>query len=141
MGIAVDEDVFERWQKSRGTRRKARIGVAGKIILGLGIIAAAAASFGVILLATPSKLVATVQGQVVKTEYDWDDEDIDEDARKWLERHITVRLDSGEKAGVDLPLDEEVRMDAQVKLDVYRKVIGPVSMEFHKFAGYVDAAK
>jgi hypothetical protein len=141
MGIAVDEDVFERWQKSRGTRRKARIGLAGKVVLGFCVVAGAAASFGVILAATPSKLVATVQGQVVEAEHDWDDEDIDEDARKWLERHITVRLDTGEKAGVDLPMDEEVRMDALVKLDVYRKALGPISMEFHKFAGYVDAAK
>src|SRR5690242_1027348 len=139
--MAVDEEVFERWQKSRGRRGKARIGAFGKVVLTFCMIVAALASFGVIFAASPSKLVATVQGHVVKSEHDWDDEDIDDDAKKWLERHITVRLDSGEKAGVDLPMNEEVRMDALVKLDVYRKVLGPVSMEFHKFAGYVDAVK
>jgi hypothetical protein len=137
----VDEEIFERWQKSRGTRRKVGIGLPGKVVLGLCMAVGALVAFGVVLIATPSKLVATVQGHVVKMEHEWDDEDIDEDAKKWLERHITVRLDSGEKAGVDLPLDEEVRMDALVKLDVYRKALGPISMEFHKFAGYVDAAK
>jgi hypothetical protein len=137
----VDETVFERWKESRKRRGKARIGVVGKVILGFGACIALAISFGIVFAAAPSKLIATVQGHVVASEHDWDDEDIDEDARKWLERHVTVQLDNGGKAGVDLPHGEEARMDAVVKLDVYRKALGPLQMEFHKFAGYVDATK
>ena len=117
------------------------MGRLGVVLMVFLTMVAGAFCFGIVFAAAPSKLVASVQGHVVPTEHEWDDEDIDEDARKWLERHVTVQLDNGEKAGVDLPRGEEVRIDAQVKLDVYRKAFGPVSMEFHKFAGYVEAVK
>ena len=137
----MDETIFERWKESRKRRRKGGMGRLGVVLLSFMTLVAAAASFGIVFAVVPSKLVASVQGTVVPNEHDWDDEDIDEEARKWIERHVTVKLANGEKAGVDLPQGEEVRADAQVKLDVYRKALGPVSMEFHKFAGYVDAAK
>lgn len=135
----MDEAVFERWKESRKRRRKPGMGRLGVVLMVFLTLVAAAASFGIVFATVPSKLVASVQGTVVPTEHDWDDEDIDPEARKWIERHVTVKLNSGEKAGVDLPQGEEVRQDAQVKLDVYRKALGPVSMEFHKFAGYVEA--
>jgi hypothetical protein len=141
MGIAVDEDVFERWKKSKTKARRRGIGPGGVVVLLLTTAVGAAISFGVAVAAAPSQVVATVQGHVVKSEHDWDDEDVHEEAREWLRHHVTVRLDSGEKTSVDLPRGEEVRLDALVKLDVYRKALGPMSMEFHKFAGYVDATK
>ena len=137
----MDEEVFERWKKSKAKRRRGGVGPIGAIFLAFAMLIAVGASFGIMFAKAPEKLVATVQGHVVKSEHDWDDEDIDEDAREWLRRHVTVRLDSGEKTGIELPRNEEVRMDALVKLEVYRKALGPLSMEFHKFAGYVDAAK
>jgi hypothetical protein len=137
----VDEAIFERWKESRKRRRKGGMGRLGVVLLVFLTAVAAAISFGIVFAAVPSKLVASVQGQVVPSEHEWDDEDMDEEAREWMRRHVTVKLDNGEKAGVDLPRGEEVRVDGVVKLDVYRKALGPVSMEFHKFAGYVDAVK
>jgi hypothetical protein len=140
-GTAVDEAIFERWKESRKRRRKTGMGRLGVVLIVFFTAVAAAISFGIVFAAVPSKLVASVQGQVVPNEHEWDDEDIDEEAREWMKRHVTVKLDNGEKTGIDLPKGEEVRADALIKLDVYRKALGPVTMEFHKFAGYVDTAK
>jgi hypothetical protein len=138
----VDEAIFERWKESRKRGRKTGMGRLGVVLIVFFTAVAAAFSFGIVFAAVPSKLVASVKGQVVPNEHKWaDDEDIDDEAREWMKRHVTVKLDSGEEADVDLPKGEEVRADALIKLDVYRKALGPVSMEFHKFAGYVDAAK
>jgi hypothetical protein len=165
--MAVDEEVFERWKKSKANRRRGGIGPIGAIVLGFAMLIAVGASFGIMFAKAPEKRIATVQGHIVKmVEHDWDEKiekaekkaraavkrandasdedesdvdiDIDFDA-PW--RRVIVELDSGEKTDVEFPRDQEFRKDAAVKLDVYRKALGPLSIDFHKFAGYVDAVK
>ena len=136
----MDEAIFERWKKSK-RRARGGMGKLGVVIAVVLVVAVGTVGFAGAMVMTPAKLIETVQGHVIPNEHEWDDEDIDEEAKEWIRRHVTVRLDNGEKAGVDLPRGEEVRADALIKLDVYRKALGPVTMEFHKFAGYVDAAK
>jgi hypothetical protein len=161
-GIAVDEEVFERWKKSKAKRRRGGIGPIGGIFLAFAMLIAVAASFAIMFAKAPEKRIATVQGHIVKlVEQDWDekiekvekkakeaakrahdkaDVDVDVDV-DWPWRRVIVELDSGEKTDVAFPSDQEFRKDAAVKLDVYRKALGPLSMEFHKFAGYIYAAK
>jgi hypothetical protein len=160
-GIAVDEEVFERWKKSKA-RRRGGIGPIGAIFLAFAMLIAVAASFGIMFAKAPEKRIATVQGHIVKlVEQDWDEKiekvekkakeaakrahdkaDVDVDVDfDWPWRRVIVELDSGGKTDVAFPSDQEFRKDAAVKLDVYRKALGPLSMEFHKFAGYIDAAK
>jgi hypothetical protein len=167
LGIAVDEEVFERWKKSKTRKRRTSIGPVGRVFLSIAVIASFALTFGIMFAKAPEKRIATVQGHIVKlVEQDWeeaiekaekkakeaakraqddadqDDADVDVDVDfDWPGRRAIVELDSGEKTDVAFPSDQEFRKDAAVSLDVYRKVFGPVSIEFHKFAGYIDAAK
>jgi hypothetical protein len=160
--MAVDEEVFERWKKSKTRKRRVSIGPVGRVFLAIAIIASFALTFGIMFAKAPEKRIATVQGHIVKmVEQDWDEKiekaekkakeaakrahdkaDVDVDVDfDWPWRRVIVELDSGEKTDVAFPSDQEFRKDAAVKLDVYRKALGPLSMEFHKFAGYVDAVK
>jgi cell division protein FtsL len=162
LGIAVDEEVFERWKKSKTRKRRVSIRPVGRVFLVIAVIASFALTFVIMFAKAPEKRIATVQGHIVKlVEQDWeekiekaekkvkeaakrahDDADVDVDVDfDWPGRRAIVELDSGEKTDVAFPSDQEFRKDAAVKLDVYRKALGPLSMEFHKFAGYIDAAK
>ncbi|HEV7689693.1 MAG TPA: hypothetical protein VGO52_02680 [Hyphomonadaceae bacterium] len=158
----MDEEVFERWKKSKTRKRRVSIGPVGRVFLAIAVIASFAITFGVMFAKAPEKRIATVQGHIVKlVEQDWDEKiekaekkakaaarrahdkaDVDVDVDfDWPWRRVIVELDSGEKMDVAFPSDQEFRKDAAVNLDVYRKALGPLSMEFHKFAGYVDAVK
>ena len=160
--MAVDEEVFERWKKSKTRKRRVSIGPVGRVFLAIAVIASFALTVVIMFAKAPEKRIATVQGHIVKlVEQDWeekiekaekkakeaakrthDDADVDVDVDfDWPGRRAIVELDSGEKTDVAFPSDQEFRKDAAVKLDVYRKALGPLSMEFHKFVGYIDAAK
>jgi len=160
--MAVDEEVFERWKKSKTRKRRTSIGPVGRAFLAIAVVASFALTFGIMFAKAPEKRIATVQGHIVKlVEQDWeekiekaekkakeaarrahDDADVDVDMDfDWPGRRAIVELDSGEKTDVAFPSDQEFRKDAAVNLDVYRKALGPLSLEFHKFAGYVDAVK
>lgn len=160
--MTVDEDVFERWKQSKAKKRRGAIGPIGKVFLGIAVAVSLVITGGIMFAKAPEKRIATVQGHVVKlVETDWqdkvekaekrankarkhasDDADVDVDVDfDWPWRRVLVELDSGGKTDVDLPKDQEVRTGAAVNLDVYRKALGPLSMEFHKFAGYVEAAQ
>jgi hypothetical protein len=160
--MAVDEEVFERWKKSKARKGRGAIGGIGKTFLALAVIVSLAITGLVLFLKAPEKRIATVQGHVVKLvdQEEWQEkvDKVEKKVRKRVHdeagrdvdididfdlpgRRVLVELDSGEKTDVALPEDQEVRAGAAVNLDVYRKVFGPLSLEFHKFAGYVEAVK
>lgn len=167
--MAVDEDVFERWKQSKARKRRGAIGPVGKVFLGLAVAFSLVLTAGIMFAKAPETRIATVQGHLVKLieNEEWqekvekaekhakearkrarDDADVDVDINidgdhefDWPWRRVLVELDGGGRTDVDLPKDMEVRTGAAVNLDVYRKALGPLSMEFHKFAGYVEAVK
>lgn len=55
-------------------------------------------------------------------------------------RRVTVRLEDGRTVAFRFPKSEVFRKDVAMKVAVYERTWGPMRFEFHRFAGYAEAA-
>jgi len=55
-------------------------------------------------------------------------------------RHEIVRLENGETIQLDLPGADPIRHDAQMKIEIHRRDLGPLHQVTYRFVGYADEA-
>jgi len=135
----MDEQVFEKWKQSRGRNKRSGAMPVTATVLGLfSFVVIAACAFGVGIAMSPARVIETVEGLAVEEHIPFEHEG---DFEAVSIHFVEVRLPNGETTGVTLPKNETYRPGAPMKIEHVRRAFGPVKIEWHKFAGYADAAK
>lgn len=101
------------------------------LILG-GLAFLGALVSGMAYMAMPDQLEATLMGTPLN------DAGVQTTRRGSQYRHELIRLETGQTIALDLPAAEPIRHDTPMKIEVYRRDLGPIHHVSYRFAGYAD---